>query len=148
MDAVFISTHQLKRRTRLLLLPVVALVVILGLRNCQKSFSMICTGHWLSPYALCCFVVVECRRVNKRTYYGYSYSYASKSHFYNSISSSFNPFHPHVLPSHHTHLTTLSHSLGDKDDSRSYLASTAKAGNQHQIWGKVERTPLTSQVKP
>jgi hypothetical protein len=54
----------------------------------------------------------------------------------------------HTFPYPITHLTTLSHALGDKDDSRSYLASTAKAENQHQTWGKVERTPLTSQVKP
>ena len=34
----------------------------------------------------------------------------------------------HILPSHHTHLTTHSHSLGGKVDSLSSLASTANAG--------------------
>jgi len=46
-----------------------------------------------------------------------------------------------------THISPHSHSLGGKDDSHLYLASTAKAKNQHQTQGKVERTPLTSQVK-
>jgi hypothetical protein len=59
-------------------------------------------------------------------------SYASLSTFNNNNSSSFNPCHPHVLPSHHTHLTILVLSLGDKDDSYSYLGSSAKAGNQHK----------------
>jgi hypothetical protein len=135
-DAVFISTHQLERRTRLLLLPFVALIVVLGLRTHQKSFSTICTGHWLPPYALCCFVVGGMQKGKQRTYFGCSFPYASKSHFYNSILSSFNPSHPHILPSHHTHLTTLSHSLDDKDDSRSCPTSTAKAENQHRTRGR------------
>ena len=32
-------------------------------------------------------------------------------------------------------ITHISHSLGDKDDSRSYLASLAKAENQHMDKG-------------
>ena len=36
-----------------------------------------------------------------------------------------------------THISPHSHSLGGKDDSLSWLASTAKARNQHQTqWGK------------
>jgi hypothetical protein len=146
MDAVFISTNQHERRTRLLFLLVVALVVVLRLRTCQKSFGTICTSHWLISYALRSFVG-GMHRVNKRTYLGCGFPIRVGHNFNNSISSSFNPSHPHVLPPHHTHFTTLSHSLGDKDDSRSYLASTAKARNQHQIRGKVEWTLLTRQVK-
>jgi hypothetical protein len=37
-------------------------------------------------------------------------------------------------PSHISHLISLS--LGDEIDSRSDLASTAKAGNQHKTQGK------------
>jgi hypothetical protein len=44
-----------------------------------------------------------------------------------------------------TYLISLS--LGDKDDSRSYIASTAQAGNQHETQGKIEMTPLFNQVK-
>jgi hypothetical protein len=46
-----------------------------------------------------------------------------------------------------THITShLTHSLDDEIDSRSDLASMAKAGNQHETQGKVERTLLSNQV--
>ena len=79
-----------------------------------------------------CFVVVECKGRPKDLFV-VVVSYVSMSSF-NINTSSFNPSHPHVLPSHHTHLTTLT-LLGDKDDSRSYLASSAKAENQHKNLG-------------
>jgi hypothetical protein len=47
-------------------------------------------------------------------------------------------------PKHTSHLTL---SLGGKVDSRSYLASTAKAVSNTKTRGKVERTPLSNQVK-
>jgi hypothetical protein len=47
-----------------------------------------------------------------------------------------------------THITSyLVLSLGDEIDSHSDLASTAKAENQYKTWRKVERTPLSNQVK-
>jgi hypothetical protein len=63
------------------------------------------------------------------------------------VLSSFNPSHSHVfpIPSHTSHLISLS--PGDEIDSRSDLASTAKAGKQHKTQGKVEMTPLSNQVK-
>jgi hypothetical protein len=98
-----------------------------------------------NPMLCVCFVVVECNGRAKEPIYGCSFSYASMSSF-NSNSSIFNPSHPHVLSSHHTHLTTLSHSLGDKDDSLLCLASSAKARIQHKNpRGREERTPLTNQ---
>ena len=45
-----------------------------------------------------------------------------------------------------THISPLSHSLGNKDDSRSYLASSAKAGNQHKNPGG-EKRGLHSLIK-
>ena len=45
-----------------------------------------------------------------------------------------------------THISPLSHSLGDKDDSRSYLASWAKARNQHKNLGG-EKKGLHSLIK-
>ena len=45
-----------------------------------------------------------------------------------------------------THISPLSHSLGDKDDSRSYLASSANAKNQHKNPGG-EKTGLDSLIK-
>jgi len=54
------------------------------------------------------------------------------------------PFHTFSHPS--THISPHSHSLGGKDDSRSCLALAAIAGN-NTTQGKVERTPLTSQMK-
>ena len=45
-----------------------------------------------------------------------------------------------------THISPLSHSLGDKDDSRSYLASSAKARNQHKNLGG-EKKGLHSLIK-
>jgi len=76
------------------------------------------------------------QRVDQEAYiYGYSFSYASSSIFYNNNSSSFNPTQPRVHPSIHpsihpiTHISPHSHSLGGKDDSCSCLASTANAGS-------------------
>jgi len=45
-----------------------------------------------------------------------------------------------------THISPLSHSLGDKDDSHSYLASSAKANNQHKNRGG-EKKGLHSLIK-
>jgi hypothetical protein len=53
---------------------------------------------------------------------------------------------PHLI-SYHLISSHLTLSLGSKVDSRSYLASMAKARIQHETWGKVEGTPLTNQVK-
>jgi hypothetical protein len=51
-DVDSISMNQLERRTIPLILPIVSLEVVLRLRTCQTIISMICTGHWLPPYAL------------------------------------------------------------------------------------------------
>ena len=45
-----------------------------------------------------------------------------------------------------THISPLSHSLGDKDDSCSYFASSAKAENQHKNLGG-EKKGLHSLIK-
>ena len=45
-----------------------------------------------------------------------------------------------------THISPLSHSLGDKDDSRSYLASSSKVGNQRKNPGG-EKKGLHSLIK-
>ena len=45
-----------------------------------------------------------------------------------------------------THISSLSHSLGDKDDSCLYLASSAKAKNQHNNLGG-EKKGLHSLIK-
>jgi len=71
-------------------------------------------------------------------------SYANKSKFYNN-KSTFNPTYFTHSPTP-THFSPHSHSLGSKDDSRSCLASAAIAGS-NTTQGKVEKTPLTSQVK-
>ena len=42
-----------------------------------------------------------------------------------------------------THISPLSHSLGDKDDSHSYLASMAQARNQHQTQGEKKKGHLS-----
>ena len=58
-----------------------------------------------------------------------------------------NPSYSHVLPTHHTQLiSSPSLSLGDEIDSRSDLASTAKAGMQHETQGK-GREGLLSLIK-
>jgi len=58
-----------------------------------------------------------------------------------------NPSYSHVLPTHHTHhISSHSLSLGDEIDSRSDLASTAKAGIQHETRGK-GREGLLSLIK-
>ena len=44
--------------------------------------------------------------------------------------------HPHVHPSHHTHLTTLSLSLGGKDDSLSYPALSANYRSPTNLEGR------------
>ena len=57
------------------------------------------------PMLCICFVVVEYKGKAKDLFV-VVVSYASMSSFNNNSSSS-NPSHPHILPSHHTHLTTL-----------------------------------------
>ena len=42
-----------------------------------------------------------------------------------------------------THISPHSHSLGGKDDSRSYLASMAQARNQHQTQGEKKKGHLS-----
>jgi hypothetical protein len=52
-------------------------------------------------------------------------------------SSDYNPSYTHVFPKPIAHITShLTLSLGDEIDSRSDLASTARAGNQHETRGK------------
>ena len=46
------SQPNLSAGTRPLILQTISLVVVLGLRTYQTIISMICTGHWLPPYAL------------------------------------------------------------------------------------------------
>jgi hypothetical protein len=106
--------------------------------------------YWpLSPtlYFCICFVVSGMQGYKKRPIYGCRFPMQVHQYFINNSSSSFKPSQPHVLSFYHTHLTTLSHSLGGKDDSRSYLASTAKAGSNTKTRGKVEMTPLSNRVK-
>ena len=52
-----------------------------------------------------CFVVLACKGRAKDLFVAVA-SYASMLSF-NNNSLSFNPSHSHILPSHHTHLTTL-----------------------------------------
>ena len=85
----------------------ISIVIVDGIRTCQISFSMICTGHWLPPYALRMLCGKWNARVEQKAYLWLEVSYASSSIFNNSLSS-FNSSHPHIYPSHHTHLTTLS----------------------------------------
>jgi hypothetical protein len=47
-----ISSGRLGHKTRPLIPPIIALVIVLGLVTCQLIISMICTSHWLPPYAL------------------------------------------------------------------------------------------------
>ena len=90
-----------------------------------------------------CFVVVECKGKAKDVSVAVV-SYASMSSF-NNNSSSFNPSHPHVLPSHHTHLTTLTLSRR-QGRLPLVLASSAKAKNQHKNQGG-EKKGLHSLIK-
>ena len=90
------------------------------------------------------FVVVKCKGRAKYLFVAVV-SYASMSSFSNN-SSCFNPSHPRILPSHHTHLTTLTLSSG-KEDSLSQLALAPNRQNPTNPGGEEERTPLSSQVK-
>ena len=110
--------------------------------------------YWPLAPTLCfyvSFVVSGMQRVDQEAYiYGCSLSYASSSIFYNNNLSSFNPSHPHVHPSnhppHHKHLTSLSLS---RRQVRLPLVPLPQrpTSDPTQTQGKVERTPLTSQVK-
>jgi hypothetical protein len=50
-----ISWNQLERRTDPLVLPVIALVVVLGLETCQKSICTFGTSHTSPTLCLHCF---------------------------------------------------------------------------------------------
>ena len=84
-----------------------------GLRRFRPNLSKIYQYdlYWpLSP-TLCfcvCFVVSGMQGQMKKPIYGCRFPNACSTRFYNNSSSSSNPSHPHVHPSHHTHLTTLS----------------------------------------
>ena len=91
-----------------------------------------------------CFMVVECKGRAKDLFVAIV-SYAGMSSFNNNNSSSFTHL-IHMVSHPITHISPLSHSLGDKDDSCSYLASSAKAENQHKNPGG-EKKGLPSLIK-
>ena len=90
-----------------------------------------------------CFVVVECKGRAKDLFVAVV-SYASMSSFNNNHQVLTHLIHTFSHPI--THISPLSHSLGNMDDSCSYLASSAKAGNQHKNPGG-EKKGLRSLVK-
>jgi hypothetical protein len=140
--------NQLERRTNPLLLLVVAVVVVLRLRAYRKSISTLGTDHASPTLCLHCFVESGMHWGKKKeTYLSCGLPMQVVNVLVILVLPSFNPPHSHVspIPSHISCL--ISFSLGDDIDSCSDLASTAKTENQHETREKVERTPLSNQVK-
>jgi hypothetical protein len=94
------------------------------------SHSMLCV----------CFVVVECKGSAKDLFM-VVVSHASIVKFYNN-SSSFNPSHPHILPSHHTHLTTLS--LSRRQGQLPLMPCLNGQHRKPTTQGEEEMTPLSN----
>ena len=143
VDSIF-TNKNLNIGTRHLILPTVSLEIALRLGTCQTIINTICTGHWLLPYACVCFVVVECKGRAKDLFVVvvFLYEYVKFLIIIHQVLI----HHIHTFSHPITHISPLSHSLGDKDDSRSYLASSAKAGNQHKNPGG-EKKGLHSLIK-
>jgi hypothetical protein len=87
-----------------------------------------------------CFVVVECKGSAKDLFM-VVVSHASIVKFYNN-SSSFNPSHPHILPSHHTHLTTLS--LSRRQGQLPLMPCLNGQHRKPTTQGEEEMTPLSN----
>jgi hypothetical protein len=85
-------------------------------------------------------------RKSKRPIYDCSFPMHVSSIFIN-CSSSFNPSHPHVHPSHHTHLITLSLSRRQGPRPLVPCLNGQSRNPTPNLGGEEERTPLTNQGK-
>ena len=99
-------------------------------KNILVRFVLATGSH---PMLCVCFVVSGMQGQSKRTIYGYSFPMQVYQYFIIAHQVLTHLIHTRSpMPSH---ISPYFHSLGGKDNSLSYLASTTKAGNQHQNQG-------------
>jgi hypothetical protein len=109
------SRTNLECRTDPLLLPVIAVVVVPGLRAYQESISTLGTDHASLTLCLYCFCGKWMQlREEERGLFRLWFP-MQVVNIKSISSSSFNPSHPHILSSHHTH-HILSRSLSRRRD--------------------------------